>query len=104
MKHQKLEAIAIDRVVEDILEQNQRNLLIDIVYRSKRCIEDERQEQFDQIIQLVASDIMQNLINQEVVQTANESLDMIRYEQIIENKAEEEIIDDICDYNTTKAV
>ena len=82
MKHQKLEATAIDKVVEDILEQNQRNLLIDIVYRSKRCIEDEKQEQFDQIIQLFASDIMQNLINQEVAEVANESLQMIKYEQI----------------------
>ena len=81
MKHQKLEATAIDKVVEDILEQNQRNLLIDIVYRSKRCIEDEKQEQFDQIIQLFASDIMQNLINQEVAEVANESLQMIKYEQ-----------------------
>ena len=99
-----MEATAIDKVVEDILEQNQRNLLIDIVYRSKRCIEDEKQEQFDQIIQLFASDIMQNLINQEVAEVANESLQMIKYEQIIENKAKEEIIDNICDYNTTKAV
>ena len=29
---------------------------------------------------------------------------MIRYEQKIEDRANEEIIDDICNYNTTKAV
>ena len=32
--------MAINKLAEDILEQMQRNMLIDVIYRSKREIED----------------------------------------------------------------
>jgi len=44
LKHQKLEAMAIDKLAEDIFEQMQRNMLIDIIYRSRREIEDMNKE------------------------------------------------------------
>lgn len=44
LKHQKLEAMAINKLAEDIFEQMQRNMLIDVIYRSKREIEDVNKE------------------------------------------------------------
>ena len=38
--HQKNEQIAISKFSEELLEQIQRHMLIDIIYRSKREIED----------------------------------------------------------------
>ena len=43
-KHQKLETMAIDKLAEDMFEQIQRNMLIDVIYRSRREIEDMNKE------------------------------------------------------------
>ena len=51
--------MAIDKLAEDIFEQIQRNMLIDIIYRSRREIEDVNKE-----IQA----ILQNLADKNIIE------------------------------------
>lgn len=47
IQNQKNGILAINKFCEEMLEQIQRNMLIDIIYRSKREIEDANQKLLD---------------------------------------------------------
>jgi hypothetical protein len=97
LKHQKLEAMAIDKLAEDIFEQMQRNMLIDIIYRSRREIEDHNKEIQDNIAEEIAESAFEAILHEQVVEVANSSLMLVHYEQEVTNGAGMEIVDELCD-------